>query len=46
VAVLNARAAATPAAAGPLAGSILSPATWRQSVDALRDLTVRGRTSA
>lgn len=35
--------AAVPAAAGPLAGSALSPATWKQSVEALRDLTVRSR---
>ncbi len=26
---------------GPLAGSALSPATWRQTLDALRDLTAR-----
>ena len=30
-----------PAAAEPLSGSILSPATWRQGVGALRDRTVR-----
>jgi flagellar protein FliO/FliZ len=29
------------AAKGPLAGSALSPATWKQTVDTLRDLTVR-----
>lgn len=28
-------------AAGPLAGSVLSPATWRQLVDSARELTVR-----
>jgi flagellar protein FliO/FliZ len=28
-------------AAGPLAGSALSPATWRQAVDTLRDRTAR-----
>ncbi len=28
---------------GPLAGSALSPATWKQSVEALRTLTVRSR---
>ena len=26
---------------GPMSGSALSPATWRQTLDALRDLTVR-----
>jgi flagellar protein FliO/FliZ len=31
------------AAPKPLAGSALSPATWRQTVNALRDLTVRTR---
>lgn len=28
---------------GPLSGSALSPQTWRQTLDALRDLTVRTR---
>ena len=32
-------AAAPPA--GPLAGSVLSPTTWRQAVDVFRDRTVR-----
>jgi flagellar protein FliO/FliZ len=34
------RVAPTPAA-GPLAGSVLSPATWRAAVDAVRERTVR-----
>lgn len=29
-------------ARGPLAGSLLSPTTWRRTVGAVRDLTVRG----
>jgi flagellar protein FliO/FliZ len=32
---------AVPASARPLEGSALSPATWRRTVDAVRDLTVR-----
>lgn len=32
---------ALPQARGPLAGSILSPATWKQSVDVLRERTAR-----
>lgn len=36
----KARADAAPQT-GPLAGSALSPATWRQTLDALRDLTAR-----
>ena len=28
-------------AAGPLGGSVLSPQTWRQTLDSLRDLTAR-----
>jgi flagellar protein FliO/FliZ len=31
--------AATAAPRGPLAGSALSPATWRQTIESLRDLT-------
>lgn len=31
----------SPQPAGPLSGSALSPATWRQTLDALRDLTAR-----
>jgi flagellar protein FliO/FliZ len=34
---------ARPPTRGPLAGSALSPATWRQTVDALRDMTVRSK---
>ncbi|HEY3736446.1 MAG TPA: flagellar biosynthetic protein FliO [Jatrophihabitans sp.] len=32
-----------PAAKAPLAGSALSPATWRATVESIRDLTVRTR---
>jgi hypothetical protein len=32
------RAAQPPRADGPLAGSVLSPATWRQTFDALKKL--------
>jgi hypothetical protein len=32
---------ARPAEQGPLAGSILSPATWQKTVEALRERTVR-----
>lgn len=34
-------ASAVGAAAGPLAGSALSPQTWKQAVESLRDLTTR-----
>jgi hypothetical protein len=34
----QASAAQRPGAAGPLAGSVLSPATWRQTFDALKKL--------
>jgi flagellar protein FliO/FliZ len=30
-----------PAAPGALAGSALSPATWKQTIESLRDLTAR-----
>jgi flagellar protein FliO/FliZ len=34
-------ARASGASAGPMAGSVLSPATWRQTMDFLRERTVR-----
>ncbi len=34
-------ATTTSAASGPLAGSALSPATWKQTLDALREMTAR-----
>lgn len=34
-------ASRTASGTGPLAGSALSPATWRQTLDALREMTVR-----
>jgi flagellar protein FliO/FliZ len=44
----TARSAGSPtealdAAKGPLAGSALSPKTWRQTLEGLRDLTARSR---